>query len=214
MPNLSVDAIRRYGFALLSVGFAIASSLLYAYVLQERYPFFLFFIAVILAAGYGGYGPSLLALVLSWLSVDYLFLGDRTNPGPFESKSQIAFAFFASGATISMLGGLLRAARERAKSSSRELQHAFEVQNAEREWLQITLASIADAVITTDPKGRVIFLNRVASRLTGWNLDQAIGRSLKEVFRTVQGASRRTDDLPIVLDGMGIDLAHQRHLLA
>ena len=62
---------------------------------------------------------------------------------------------------------------------------------------QITLASIADAVITTDPQGLVIFLNPVACRLTGWSSDEAVGRPLKEVFRTVQGASRRTDDLPI-----------------
>ena len=52
-------------------------------------------------------------------------------------------------------------------------------------------------MITTDPKGLVIFLNPVAARLTGWSLDEAVGRPLKEVFRTVQETSRRTDDLPI-----------------
>ena len=70
-------------------------------------------------------------------------------------------------------------------------------QQAEREWHQISLASIADAVITTDPKGQVIFLNPAACRLTGWSLREAVGCPLKEVFRTVQEASRRTDDLPI-----------------
>ena len=78
-----------------------------------------------------------------------------------------------------------------------ELRAAFDVQQAERDWLQITLASIADAVITTDPNGQVIFLNSVAARLTGWTLDEAVGHPLSEVFRTVQGTSRRTDNLPI-----------------
>ena len=73
----------------------------------------------------------------------------------------------------------------------------LEVQQAEREWLQITLASIADAVITTDPDGLVIFLNSVAARLTRWTSQEAVGRPLSEVFRTVQGTSLRTDDLPI-----------------
>ena len=76
------------------------------------------------------------------------------------------------------------------------LRRELEGQQAEREWHQISLASIADAVITTDPKGQVIFLNPAACRLTGWSLREAVGCPLKEVFRTVQEASRRTDDLP------------------
>ena len=37
------------------------------------------------------------------------------------------------------------------------------------EWLRITLASIGDAVISTDALGRVTFLNTVAEKLTGWS---------------------------------------------
>ena len=197
MPRFSADVLRRYGCAILFVALAVVTRLALYPILGNRYPFFLFFIAVVLAAGYGGYGPSLLALVLSWLSVFYLFLSSGANPSPFESKSQIAFGFFFVGLAVTVLGGFWRSARERAKSSSLELQQAFEVQKAERDWHQISLASIADAVITTDPKGFVIFLNPVACRLTGWSLDQAVGRPLKEVFRTVQGTTQRTDDLPI-----------------
>src|SRR6202035_4895797 len=39
---------------------------------------------------------------------------------------------------------------------------------AERERLRITLASIGDAVISTDALGRVTYLNGVAEALTGW----------------------------------------------
>ena len=91
----------------------------------------------------------------------------------------------------------MRAACERAMASSSELRRAFEAQQAEREWLQITLASIADAVIATDPSGLVISLNPVAARLTGWSLHEAVGHPLSKVFRMVQETSRRTDDLPI-----------------
>ncbi len=50
MPNLSVDTVRRYGFALLSVGLAIVSSLFVAEVFGDRHPFFLFLIATVVAA--------------------------------------------------------------------------------------------------------------------------------------------------------------------
>jgi PAS domain S-box-containing protein len=136
-------------------------------------------------------------VILSWLSVNYLFLASRASTNLFESTGQIAFGFVAVGLVITVFGGSLRAARERAKAASFELRRAFEAQKAEREWLQITMASIADAVITTDPNGLVISLNPVAVRLTSWSLDEAVGRPLKEVFRTVQETSWRTDDLPI-----------------
>jgi len=53
----------------------------------------------------------------------------------------------------------------------------------EKERLQVTLASIADAVLTTDVEGRILFLNPVAEQLTGWTLADAEGRPHEEVFR-------------------------------
>ncbi len=197
MPKPSMDVLFRYGYAVASVGLAVVLRLAFHPILGDHYPFSLFFIVIVLAAGYGGYGPSLLAVALSWLSVDSLFLGPRASPDIFESKSQLAIAFFCIGLAITILGGALRAARERALAGASELRRALQAQQAEREWLQITLASIADAVITTDPRGQVLSLNPAATRLTGWGLDVAAGRPLGEIFRTVQEVSRRTDDLPI-----------------
>ena len=51
-----------------------------------------------------------------------------------------------------------------------------------REWFHGTLKSISDAVIATDPKGCVIFMNPPAQSLTGWTLEEAQGKPLKDVF--------------------------------
>ncbi|MDG1462092.1 MAG: PAS domain S-box protein, partial [Gammaproteobacteria bacterium] len=53
----------------------------------------------------------------------------------------------------------------------------------EKESAQITLQSIGDGVITTDEAGAIEYLNPVAQELTGWKIDDAIGRNLDEVFR-------------------------------
>jgi len=53
----------------------------------------------------------------------------------------------------------------------------------EKESAQITLQSIGDGVITTDASGQVEYLNPVAESLTGWHLEDAMGRLIDEVFR-------------------------------
>jgi len=49
--------------------------------------------------------------------------------------------------------------------------------------LQITLASIGDAVVTTDGSGRVTFMNPVAEALTGWPTGEAVERDFRDVMR-------------------------------
>ncbi|MBI3950019.1 MAG: sigma 54-interacting transcriptional regulator [Acidobacteria bacterium] len=76
----------------------------------------------------------------------------------------------------------------------RELQTTIEVALYKHEmekrlrqseqWLATTLKSIGDAVIATDKEGQITFLNRVAEALTGWTLQEASGRDLKDVFNT------------------------------
>ena len=53
----------------------------------------------------------------------------------------------------------------------------------EKESAQITLQSIGDGVVTTDAEGLVEYLNPVAQDLTGWLMEDAIGRPLEEIFR-------------------------------
>lgn len=47
---------------------------------------------------------------------------------------------------------------------------------------QVTLESIGDAVITTDAKGNINYLNPLAEDMTGWKIKQAAGRPLIDVF--------------------------------
>ena len=62
-------------------------------------------------------------------------------------------------------------------------KHRMERKLAENEErLSTILKSINDAVIATDPNGRVTFMNPVAQALTGWTQKHAKGRHLKDVF--------------------------------
>ena len=77
-------------------------------------------------------------------------------------------------------------ARRRAEDALR--QHS--------EWLRITLASIGDAVMTTDADGRVTYMNAVAQALTGWSQTDALGQLVTDVFRIVREDTRQPVDNP------------------
>ncbi|MFP2907749.1 PAS domain S-box protein [Pyxidicoccus sp. 3LFB2] len=68
----------------------------------------------------------------------------------------------------------------------------------EREaYLSTTLASIGDAVITTDRAGRITFLNPMAERVTGWSDAEARLRPLTDVFRIIDAQTRAAAANPV-----------------
>jgi diguanylate cyclase (GGDEF)-like protein/PAS domain S-box-containing protein len=76
------------------------------------------------------------------------------------------------------------------------LRAAEESLYEEKERAQVTLNSIGDAVVTTDPAGKVNYLNVVAERMTGWTSDDALGQPLADVFRIIDGATREVATNP------------------
>ncbi|OYW77845.1 MAG: hypothetical protein B7Z37_02190 [Verrucomicrobia bacterium 12-59-8] len=55
--------------------------------------------------------------------------------------------------------------------------------------------SLADGVIAADLSGGVVFMNPSAARATGWNAQEAVGRSLHEVFRIYQSTGEPAEIL-------------------
>ncbi|HLW64961.1 MAG TPA: PAS domain S-box protein, partial [Gemmataceae bacterium] len=101
-------------------------------------------------------------------------------------------------------------ARRAAEENARYIQE-------QRERLRVTLASIGDAVVSTDEQGRITFLNAVAERLMGWNVEEAQQCLLDEVFRIVNEESREPVENPAtraLQDGAVVDLANHTVLIA
>lgn len=82
------------------------------------------------------------------------------------------------------VGGIT--ARQRAEDALFE-QHQL---------LHVTLSSIGDAVIATDIRGLVTFLNPVAEELTGWSKEQAAQQPIQKVFHIVNEGTRTAVENP------------------
>jgi PAS domain S-box-containing protein len=82
-------------------------------------------------------------------------------------------------------------------SLPRALRNAIErktVEDAlyiEKERAVVTLNSIGDAVLCTDIFGQITYLNLVAETMTGWGREEATGRPLAEVFKIIDGSTRK-----------------------
>src|SRR5437867_1357614 len=80
----------------------------------------------------------------------------------------------------------------------------------QKEQAIVALASIADAVITTDAAGAITYLNPTAERLTGWRATEALGQPVDTVLMLVSDATRQPmENIPArcLREGRAVDLA-------
>ena len=78
-----------------------------------------------------------------------------------------------------------------------ELKETQDRLEKSEESLRITLNSIGDAVIATDIKANIVSMNPVAEKLTSVTEQEAIGKSLNEVFNIVNAESGDTVESPV-----------------
>ena len=105
----------------------------------------------------------------------------RAADGAFRWFRMRGRSVFGEGAKPKRIAGSIADISDR-KQAERETRE-------EKERAEVTLASIADAVITVDLFGSVEYMNPVAERLTGWPAAQARHVALAQVFRIVDEAT-------------------------
>ena len=89
------------------------------------------------------------------------------------------------------------------------------LRESEKRWAT-TLASIGDAVISTDIEGRITFMNAVAETLTGWELAETSTKPVTEAFKIINEDTRREVENPVgrvLLEGKVVGLANHTVLI-
>ena len=84
-------------------------------------------------------------------------------------------------ATVDPHGRLLRLVGVELDVTERKLYE--EALFREKESAQITLQSIGDGVVTTNAASVIDYINPVAEDLTGWRLEDAMGKPVEDIFR-------------------------------
>jgi PAS domain S-box-containing protein len=173
-------------------------------ILGDTLPLVTLFGAVTAAVWIGGHRPAMLVAVLGYVASAYLFIAPRGRLALDLVGNLVgAIAYLFTCSLIVAIGEAMRTAQARASER--------------QELLRVTLASIGDAVITTDVGGRITYLNAVAESLTGWTQQTAAGRPLEAVFRIVNEETRQPVENPAtraLQDGVVVGLANHTVLLS
>jgi PAS domain S-box-containing protein len=225
VPLVSGAWWQRYLIAVLLIGIALAARLWLEPTLAGRLPFVTFFPAIALAAWLAGPGPTLLCTLGLGLAAQLWLLPPAWSFSLRESAHAIGLVIMyftglavAAASAVAALGFRTADITQRRECERAEQLEALNRRlHEQREWLQVTLASIGDGVIATDKHCHVIFMNDVAQTLTGWKQSEATGMPLQNVVDIVDERTRAPTENPCVRamrDGVVVGLANHTILIA
>ncbi|XGV98011.1 MAG: PAS domain S-box protein [Leptolyngbya sp. BL-A-14] len=189
MLNLSRSQLIRYSFAGFSVLLATLLMLLLDPLLAMRQsPFLLFFGAVIVSAWYGGVGPGLVATALSGLVSNYYFISPTQTLSLDWINGSRLLLFLLEGLLISVLSGMLRAAKQRSERTTSRLRGSEEqyrqlVDQAQDQanTLDAIFSASVDHIYVLDQEGRYRYVSQGGAQVLGYQVGDLIGKTWRDV---------------------------------
>lgn len=108
---------------------------------------------------------------------------------------------------------LLYMEKKKADGVSSLLKTLQQKEQKEKILIETTLQSLGEGVISTDIEGRVVLMNRMAQHLSGWDIGDAKGQLLKDVYRVVDGHTHMPPETswPDTVLETGIPLKYDNH---
>lgn len=210
MPVTSRNQFDAYVVAFVSAAAATGARILLDPLLGDYFPFATLFFAVIVSAWHGGFGPAVACLLSGAVLATRFLLPPRDSFSIEDFYNQAGLVLYlVTGLGIALVG----AAMWKARGQALRIAEAAQQQGEE---LRTTLHSIGDAVIVTDALGRVIAMNPVAEGLTGWDMQDAKGKQLGDIFvirNETTGAEVESPVQKVLLEGKAVGLANHTVLI-
>jgi PAS domain S-box-containing protein len=160
------NPVLRYVLALFFVLAALEA--IFIPIVGQRLPFFFFFATVALTARLCGFGPAVMATVLSGLLANFFFLPPYFSFG-FGQSALVQVVLFVMVSLLITSVALQKSAAEMA---------AFKSQSQ----LAETLRTITEGFISYNPDWTINYVNPAGARLCGSTVAEMTGRKLWELF--------------------------------
>jgi PAS domain S-box-containing protein len=167
----------RYTFALFAVVAATSTRYALGTYLDVTPVYITFYPAVMLVAFLAGFGPGLLATLLSAFAAVALFLVPQGTPFQRVGALIALFIFVLMGACISFLAEAMRRRNVQLDNTRSELE-SIQAQSL----LAAIVVCAEDAIIRKDANGIIQTWNPSAERLFGYRPDEIIGHPVTVLF--------------------------------
>ncbi len=122
-----------------------------------------------------------------------LFLKDLSNT--VLTKKRLIWVL--AGGSLLLLSGLFSLLMVMLRHADQRIQRQHRKLIESNDLLASTLRSIGEGVLMADQEGRVTNLNQVGESLTGWNVGDAIGTYVTDVFHIVHAETRAILPQPV-----------------
>jgi PAS domain S-box-containing protein len=160
-------SLPRYGLAVLSVAIGLGVALLLDHFHFRAPAALLLLFAVAIASWYGGRGPGVMAAILSIAAYYWYFVEPVRTIYIYLSEIPHFVTFVAFAVLLSWFG----AVRRRVESGLRERAALLDLTH--------------DTVFVMDMDGMIKYWNRGAEERYGWTAEQAVGRFVHGLLKTV-----------------------------
>ncbi|WP_108958869.1 PAS domain S-box protein [Leptospira ellinghausenii] len=157
-------------------------------VIKDDNPFDLILMDIDLGKGLDGTETA--THILNHREIPIVFLSSHTEREIVKKTETItSYGYVVKNSGFTVLDASIKMAFK--------LFEANELTKSKKEHLETVLHSIGDGVIATDQDGKVIRINPVAEKLTGWSHEDGLGHEINEVFNIINVKTRQKVENPV-----------------
>jgi PAS domain S-box-containing protein len=176
-----MSAIKRYGFALISVVLAVLPAIALQYFKFHDVELPLLLFAVALTSWHAGTGPAILAIALSSICFDYFFAPPLYHFAVTPADIPAVFVLIC----FALLIARFAAVRRHIESELLQARDNLQAEVAERTQQASLLNLTHDTIFVRDMNDVITYWNRGAEELYGFASAEAVGKNSRDLLRTV-----------------------------
>ncbi|MBM9591534.1 PAS domain S-box protein [Leptospira sp. 201903075] len=157
-------------------------------IIREEKPFDLILMDIDLGKGIDGTQTA--TEILNHKEIPVVFLSSHTEREIVKKTETItSYGYVVKNSGFTVLDASIKMAFK--------LFEANELTKSKKEHLETVLHSIGDGVIATDSDGKIIRMNPIAEKLTGWTHEEGVGLAINQVFKIVNVKTRSLVENPV-----------------
>lgn len=197
-PSTLANLTWQFAIAVAATSGAFALRLLLDHLLDNNRPYITFYLAVVIAAGFGGAWGGMLATIFGGVLGLHFFAGGATSLATPISRIDYGLYFL-----ISLVITLAYETLRRERTSAREFAEALEESQAR---LRALLDNSPTGIYLKDADGKYLLVNKEYARILGADPKRVLNKTDSQLLPPEIADNLRRNDLAVLMTGAPINI--------